>query len=436
MTREAAFATAHGTAPDRHPRGLYVLFATEMWERFSFYTMLALFTLYLQDKTEGFGWTDARATTLRANYLLFVFFSPLIGGWLADRKLGYRRAVMIGGGFFVAGHVLLAFPSVEVMYAALACLVIGNGLFKPNVSTIVGNLYPKGSHLRDRAYNIFYMGINLGATMGPIIVEFVREKYGFHPAFAVAAGGMAISVLTLMVFRKDIEPGDRSPDGKKEDVEDASPPTAIDAVPESRRIFALIVIYIVSIVFWMLFFQNGSTLTYWANDNTNWSFSGVISNAIEPFFVIAFSVPLVLLWKWLDRRGKEPATTTKIALGMFLMAGAYAVMVVAGRTGGDTGKVSPWWLVGCYALMGLAEITLSPMALSLVSKVAPRRFRALMMGGWFVATGLGGKLTQIGVYWTQWSHSTFFAVLAGMSLATGLLLVAVLKPLKRAMPGV
>jgi proton-dependent oligopeptide transporter, POT family len=434
MSREAAVATAHGPAPTRHPRGLYVLFATEMWERFSFYTMLALFTLYLQDKTQGFGWTDARATTLRANYLLFVFFSPLLGGWLADRFLGYRRAVMLGGGFFIAGHLLLAFPSVDVMYSALACLVIGNGLFKPNVSTIVGNLYPKGSHLRDRAYNIFYMGINLGATLGPIIVEFVRRWYGFHAAFAVAAGGMVISVLTLVVFRKDIEPGDRS--ATRDDVEDASPPTAIDAVPAKNRIVALLVIYLISIVFWMLFFQNGSTLTYWANDNTNWSFSGVISNAIEPFFVIAFSVPLVLLWKSLDRRGKEPATTTKIAFGMFLMALAYFVMYFAGKAGGDTGKVSPWWLVGCYAIMGLAEITLSPMALSLVSKVAPRRFRALMMGGWFVATGLGGKFTQIGVYWTEWNHSTFFAVLGSMSLATALLLVAVLKPLKRAMPGV
>ncbi len=427
--------TASGATPARHPRGLYVLFATEMWERFSFYTMLALFTLYLQDKAEGFGWTAAQATTLRANYLGAVFFSPIVGGWLADRFLGYRRAIMIGGMFFIAGHVLLAFPSIEVVYAALVCLVIGNGLFKPNVSTIVGNLYPKGSHLRDRGYNIFYMGINLGATLGPIVVEFVHAKYGFHPAFAVAAGGMVISVLTVVVFRRDIEPGDRSP-GKMEDVADAGPPTAIDAVPERRRIIALIVVYLVSVVFWMLFFQNGSTLTYFANDNTAWNFSGIISNAIEPFFVIAFSLPLVLLWKTLDRQGREPATTTKIVMGMFLMALAYLVMVFAGRAGGDTGKVSPSWLVGCYALMGLAEITLSPMALSLVSKVAPARVRGLMMGLWFVGTGIGGKLTQIGVYWTEWKHSTFFAVLAALSFATALLLMAVLKPLKRAMPGV
>jgi POT family proton-dependent oligopeptide transporter len=423
-------------APERHPRGLYVLFATEMWERFSFYTMLALFTLYLQDAAEGFGWTAAEATTVRANYLLFVFFSPLIGGWLADRKLGYRRAVMIGGFFFIAGHILLAVRSVPVMYSALVCLVVGNGLFKPNVSTIVGNLYPKRSHLRDRAYNIFYMGINLGATLGPIIVEFVRHKYGFHPAFAVAAGGMVISVATLIVFRKDIEPGDRDPSGGKEDVEDSGPPTAIDAVPESRRILALVVIYLVSIVFWMIFFQNGSTLTYWANDNTDWSFSGIISNANEPFFVITLTIPLVWLWKTLDRRGREPATTTKIALGMFLIAAAFYLMYFAGKAGGDTGRVSAWWLIVSYAIVALAEITLSPMALSLVSKVAPRRYRSLMMGAWFVATGIGGKLTQIGVYWTEWKHSTFFAVLGTMALATALVLVALLKPLKRAMPGV
>jgi len=421
-------------APEKHPRGLYVLFATEMWERFSFYTMLALFTLYLQDRAEGFGWTAAQATTLRANYLLFVFFSPLIGGWLADRKLGYRRAVMIGGLFFVAGHILLAFRSIPVMYTALACLVVGNGLFKPNVSTIVGNLYPKGSHLRDRAYNIFYMGINLGATLGPIVVEFVRRWYGFHPAFAVAAGGMLISVLTLVVFRKDIEPGDRS--ATRDDVEDASPPTAIDRVPEWRRISALLVIYLISIVFWMIFFQNGSTLTYFANDNTAWSFSGIISNAIEPFFVIAFTLPLVWLWKALDRRGLEPRTTTKIAIGSFLISAAFYLMYFAGKAGGDDGKVSPWWLIGCYALVGLAEITFSPMALSLVSKVAPRRYRSLMMGAWFVATGLGGKLTQIGVYWTEWRHSTFFAVLGTMAAATAVLFLLVLRPLKRAMPGV
>jgi POT family proton-dependent oligopeptide transporter len=187
---------------DRHPRGLYVLFATEMWERFSFYTMLAMFTLYLRDPTgQGFAWTSDQATTLYANYLMFVYASPLIGGWLADRKLGYRRSVMIGGLFFMAGHLLLSIRSIPVVYAALSCLVIGNGFFKPNVSTMVGNLYPEGSHLKDRAYNIFYMGINVGAFLAPVIAEVVHARFGFHPAFAVAAAGMAISVAILWRFK-------------------------------------------------------------------------------------------------------------------------------------------------------------------------------------------------------------------------------------------
>ena len=188
-----------------HPKGLYVLFGTEMWERFSFYSMLALFTLYLRDPTEGFGWTAAEATTLYANYLMFVYASPLIGGLIADRVTGYRKAVMIGGVFFMIGHGLLSIPAVWAVYAALTFLVIGNGFFKPNVSTMVGNLYPEGSHLKDRAYNIFYMGINVGAFLAPIVMEIVKSYFGFHAAFAVAAFGMLISVGILWYFKNLVE---------------------------------------------------------------------------------------------------------------------------------------------------------------------------------------------------------------------------------------
>src|SRR5918995_3569158 len=188
-----------------HPKGLYVLFATEMWERFSFYSMLALFTLYLRDPAEGFGWTAAQATTLYANYLMFVYASPLIGGWIADKFTGYRKAVIIGGFFFMAGHGLLSIPALWAVYLALTCLVIGNGFFKPNVSTMVGNLYPEGSHLKDRAYNIFYMGINVGAFAAPIVMQVVKQNFGNHPAFAVAAFGMVISVGILWKFKKYVE---------------------------------------------------------------------------------------------------------------------------------------------------------------------------------------------------------------------------------------
>jgi POT family proton-dependent oligopeptide transporter len=472
----------------RHPRGLYVLFATEMWERFSFYTMLALFTLYLQNGTEGFGWARNRATRLYALYLALVYFSPLVGGWVADKKLGYRRSVMIGGLFFMAGHLLLSFRSIPIMYIALLCLVIGNGFFKPNVSAMVGKLYPEGSHLKDRAYNIFYMGINIGAFLAPVVAEVVRQWYGFHPAFAVAAGGMVISVFVLWKFKKHLAGVDEGtaasgPKGTEPAAAlatvDAPPPAgtstpmtpgdaflaaaqkravAIDAVSDKKRIGALIVVFLIVVVFWMAFHQNGATWTYFANDNTDWTassvvpvivkvftlgllktdnVSGVISNAINPFWVIALTWPLIAFWGWLDRRGKEPSTPAKMAVGMFLVSGAYLIMFAAARSGGDTGKVSPWWLITGYAVITAGELMLSPMGLSLVSKVAPIRLRGIMMGGWFAATAVGNYLVgTIGVKWTVWSHSKFFLVVAAMCATVGLLLVLILKPLKKAMPGV
>ncbi len=445
----------------RHPKGLYVLFATEMWERFSFYSMVALFTLYMQNKQEGFGWTEEQTTSLYANYMMFVYASPLIGGFLADRKLGYRRSVMIGGVFFMIGHLLLSFQSLVAVYAALTCLVIGNGFFKPNVSTMVGKLYPEGSHLKDRAYNIFYMGINVGAFIAPITMEAIKQKWGNHPAFAVAAFGMLISIGILWFFRSLVE--DPQPDameglGDPERAEalqtttDVPPdhellPTKtnlMDSVPEYKRIGALIAIYLIVIVFWMVFHQNGSTLTYWAEDNTDWEFSGTISNAINPFWVIVLTFPLVGLWSWLGKRGLEPSTPAKMTLGMALCGTAFFILYFAALQGEATTptgkpyafKVSPVWLFTFYAVLTAGELMLSPMGLSLVSKVAPVRMRGLMMGGWFVATAIGNKLTMIGIFWTEWLHSTFFAVLGALALGIAVVLLLLLKPLKKAMPGV
>ena len=470
-----------------HPKGLYVLFATEMWERFSFYSMLALFTLYLQDTVDGFGWARPDATRLYALYLAAVYFSPLVGGIIADMKLGYRRSVLVGGFFFMAGHLLLSFPIVWVMYLALVCLVIGNGFFKPNVSAMVGKLYPEGSHLKDRAYNIFYMGINVGAFVAPIVMEVVKQKVGYHPAFAVAAGGMVVSVLTLILFKRHVEMADIRPGGRDAKAalvtEDAPPiepdpshshgaktaggmfaadnaarASAMDRISDKRRVIALIVIFAIVVVFWMAFHQNGATWTYWANDNTDWGasavvpviigiftlglidgsdVSGVISNAINPFFVIVLTFPLIWFWGWLDKKGKEPSTPAKMGIGMLLVAGAYMIMYQAAVSGGNTGRVSPWWLITAYGVITLGELMLSPMGLSLVSKVAPVRMRGLMMGGWFAATSIGNYLVgTIGVKWTVWTHSKFFIVVAIMCAAVGLLLFLILKPLKRAMPGV
>ncbi len=428
-------APAAAVPAEKHPKGLYVLFATEMWERFGFYSMLAMFTLYLRSP-EGFSWTAAQATGLYANYLMFVYASPLIGGFIADRGLGYKRSVLIGGVIFMVGYLLLTVHSLPAVYGALACLVVGNGFFKPNVSAMVGNLYHEGSHLKDRAYNVFYMGINIGAFLAPLVAEWASRQWGFRHAFAFAAAGMVISVAILWSFQRHVVDRAAAQHAAAAAGGAAVPRRAIDEVSDARRIGALIVIYAIVIVFWMVFHQNGSTLTYWANENTDWNVSGVISNAINPFWIVSLTFPLIFFWRWLDRKGLEPSTPTKMAIGMFLSAMCFFIMYAAAKSGGDTGKVSPLWLIGAYAVISLGELMLSPMGLSLVSKVAPTRFRGIMMGGWFVATAIGNKLTMIGVLWDKWPHSTFFALLGGCALTMSIVLFALLRPLKRAMPGV
>jgi POT family proton-dependent oligopeptide transporter len=553
----------------RHPPGLYVLFFTEMWERFGFYSMLAMFTLYLRSSDGGLGWTPEQATTLYSWYLMFVYASPLVGGLIADLGLGYRNSVLIGGLVFLAGYGVLGVRAEWAVYLALTLLVIGNGFFKPNVSAMVGHLYPEGSPLKDRAFNIFYMGINIGAFLAPLVAEFVQERYGFNTAFLSAAVGMVICVNILWWFRSYVQPPKpvipelpdepakvesrgseeitttRPADAETAVTEDVPPAVnlppplvsrslAIDAVPAWLRVGALLVIFAIVIVFWMVFHQNGSTLTYWADDNTDWSVvnqllgrkvSGIISNAINPFWVVTLTFPLVWFWGRLNPHGLEPSTPTKIALGMFLTAGSFLILYYAARTGeaqqptpagyatadfrinqrslenlqaegvpgdvlqklrarGADGKylvldkkfatddkstglqkldealksvldaeqadryrpaiqkhaylfqVSPLWLILSYAVVTLGELLLSPMGLSLVSKVAPVQIRGLMMGCWFGATAIGNKFTAIGVYWDQWLQSTFFAVLGAMALVMAVVLLLLLKPLQKAMPGV
>jgi POT family proton-dependent oligopeptide transporter len=488
MTSSAEIAPEK--AAPRHPRELYILFATEMWERYGFYTVAGIMTLYLQ--RGSFNWTKDQATTLWSNYLMFVYATPLVGGWLADKFLGYRRSVLIGGAVFVLGYAMLTLGTLPAFYAALALLFVGNGFFKPNISTMVGNLYPAGSPLRDSAYNIFYMGINIGAFLAPLSAEALlqglvpREIYeaaqkglaisaadqatlnrGFLAAFGAASLGMLLGTAIFSLYYRRLADAERrrpgTADGQAAAVtEDLAPgpeKSALELVPEWKRIGALVVIFTIVIVFWMSFHQNGSTMTYWADENTDWKVSGVISNSINPFWIIVLSIPLVKFWGFLNKRGLEPSTPTKMALGMFLTFVSFMILFVAAKYGGgdqtfltdsagnllrdkdgvlqvEQHKVSPLWLITAYAVLSLGELMLSPMGLSLVSKVAPERMRGLLMGGWFVATAIGNKLTMIGLLWTRWHHSSFWLLVALLALAMSLLLAALIRPLKRAMPGV
>ena len=517
-------------AVEKHPRGLYVLFATEMWERFSFYTVGAMLSLYLRNTTEGFGFTAARSASVVSTYQMFIYFTPLIGGLIADRLTGFRKAIMIGGVAFMIGHGLLAVPdNLFVCYLALTFLVIGNGFFKPNVSSMVGNLYREGSHLKDKAYLIFYMGINVGALLAPLVANYIQPRWGFHPAFFMGAIGMVLSLIVFGINQKWVRQADHKSrqgtpakgdfardDGSKghqeavavtEDLPPMTPEAqAMQAVPEWKRIVALIVIFLIVIVFWMVFHQNSISLTWWAEDHSR-ALPGILSNAINPLFIIVLSLPLAWFWGWLDKRNLEPSTPVKMMIGMLLTGLSFVILYFSANSGGftkpvfevvqvesgqtlaaispearehlkiaaapvtkvderdawvvtgaegmkagdfvrfegesngainvaPTNRVSAWWLIIAYFVLSLGELMLSPMGLSLVSKVAPIRMRGLMMGGWFAATAIGNKLTGVAGFWDLWSHAYFFILLAFMALGMAVVLALLLRPLKKAMPGV
>jgi POT family proton-dependent oligopeptide transporter len=336
------------------------------------------------------------------------------------------------------------------------------------------------------------MGINIGALLAPLVGEGCLQwcageetialassgqplspaaaaalRQGYLAAFFAAAAGMTLgTILFAALYRKlaAVErrhaPAEHAAEelAVTEDLAPTTPATAIDEVPERSRITALLVIYAIVIVFWMVFHQNGSTMTYWADENTNWKVSGSVSNAINPFWIVVLSLPLVRFWGWLNQRGLEPSTPTKMVFGMLLTSLAFLILFAAAKLGGnqtfltdssgqllrdaneqflvEEHRVSPFWLITAYAVISLGELMLSPMGLSLVSKVAPTRMRGLMMGGWFVATAIGNKLTAIGLLWTRWYHSSFWLLCSVSALVMALVLLALLRPLKRAMPGV
>jgi proton-dependent oligopeptide transporter, POT family len=472
----------------RHPKGLAVLFFTEMWERYGFYTMLGIFTLYLD---EYFHFTNKGE--IYGNFLMFVYFTPVIGGMIADR-LGFRRTILTGAILMAIGYAMISIPLPEtpeieqtvvaaeqiheqnvadyearydaaqdeaiatggefewtehrpeyegpgrtsrrmLFFAALVVLVAGNGLFKPNISVMVGNLYPEGSPLKDSAFNIFYMGINIGAWAAPLTAAYLRNTMGWSWAFGSAAVGMLISIVVFQVWRKHIMHAEIAHSSDSEvKVEEISPEE------NKARIGALITIFLIVIVFWMSFHQNGFTMTLLARDNMGaifgWEIPAEVYAAFNPFFVVALTPLLVMFWRILGRRGKEPSTPGKMMFGMLLTGGAFAILGFAGLAGANFVKVSPMWLISSYAVVTLGELCLSPMGLSFVSKVAPPKVRGLMMGCWFGATAIGNKLAgAIEPLWEKWLHSTFFFFLVLMCVIMALVLRMFLNRLKEATAG-
>lgn len=538
----------------KHPKGLTVLFFTEMWERFGFYLLLGIFTLYMIDGKDGFpgmGFTDEKAADIYGTYLALVYLTPFFGGLIADRLLGCRLSITIGGILFSLGYMGLSINNETAFYSSLLLIVLGNGFFKPNISALVGKLYEKEEFKDKKAtgFNIFYMGINIGAFICNFIAAYLRINYGWGWAFMAAGVGMLLGVIwfwTGQMYATDIKEVDKiSP--KRDDEKSIGSTLASLFVPafaaaalgwfipgnifgadstdaflffcipvilfyvnvwrkadedEKQPISALLSVFAVVIVFWAIFHQNGSALTYWTQRNTKraipeamvspisslhlnkevttelrevekrdahgipvkdengniltemgsdpyfsnlpkeeWPESGKLNlfstelfQSINPGFIILFTPLVVGFFGLLRRRGKEPPTPSKIAWGLFITGLSALVMVLAAvmsKNGLD--KASAAWLFGTYGVITIGELCLSPMGLALVSQLSPKRTVSLMMGGWFLSTAIGNKLS--GVLSGLWNFyevkAYFFLTNFGLAMVSVILILFLLPWLKK-----
>ena len=398
------------------------MFFTELWERYSFYSMMAILSLYMN---EALHFDVAHVGRVYGAYTAGVYFLPLFGGLLADRVLGFNRAIIGGGILMMFGHLVLGIESLPFFYLGLVLLASGSGLLKPNVSTIVGNLYRDRPELRDQGFNIFYMGINLGAFFAPLAVSWLRTTYGWSIAFMSAAVAMLFSLLVYTLFNRHV----REAAAK---IEKTSAEAQIPSSEARSRVITLLAVFGISTVFWLAFYQIFYTFTFWARDNTATSWPPERFQVFEPLGVILLSPVLVAVWMWLQRRAKEPSTPVKMLLGVILVAAAFAMLAWAALHGGDAGRVSAQWLISANVLIAIGEICLSPMGLSLVNKLAPPRSRGLLMGGWFVSLALGGYLAgYIGGNWDRMPHSQFFLMVVGILIATAVPLSFMIPQIKR-----
>ena len=543
---------------NKHPKGLPYLFFTEMWERFGYYLILGIFVLYMIDpkETGGLAFNDKNADDIFGTFIALTYLTPFLGGFLADRLLGYMKAIYIGGALMGLGYIGLGvFKDIPMFYASMGLIILGNGFFKPSISTLLGNLYEEEPYKanKDAGYNIFYMGINIGAFVCNIIAAFMRNKFGWGEAFITAGVGMFVGLIIFSLGRKHIlkanvmKPAQEG-DTKITDVllkvflpaiiagvigwiipnnifgSDSTDAFIFACIPvvyfyvmlyvkanseDKKPIGALLAIFAVSLVFWAVFKQNGTALTRWANYYTDRSVPAVAEKPLEsiylvdsknyitkevsvydnqyqaqkdengnpikeqgkdiyfrnetpakkatmeanpeknvylyntelfqsvnPFWVIVLTPVVVGFFMYLRKKGKEPSTPSKIVLGSFISALSCLVMVGAVYAG-DNGlvKVSALWLVAAYGVITIGELCLSPMGLSLVSKLSPPRITALMMGGFFLSTSIGNKLSGVlASFWYDYENkANFFIVNFGLLLLATLLGLSILKRLNKIM---
>ena len=481
-----------------HPVGLYILFFTEMWERFSYYGMRGILVLYLTAKTvgdnPGLGWLDAEALSLYGWYTMLVYVASIPGGIIADKILGQKRSVMIGGLLLVAGHGILSIEQMWAFYTGLALIIAGVGMLKPNISTLVGGLYRQGDERRDKGFSIFYIGINVGAALASLVVAVIADAYGWHAGFGLAAIGMVLGQAVYMfgqkyivhVGNKPVKTIEKDDDNVsigqifKEQFSSTVPLTVtillaivssagafffigdqkiayiifflflslvvgmmitiyrdLKSKVEKDRYLVLLLSFIIVIVFWGAFEQAGGLMNLYAENRTNRMLMGyeipaAVFQFFNPFYIILFAVPVANFWMWWKNRGKEASSLFKMANGVIIMGLGFVFMVFASMQYEEMGESAMYWLALAYLFHTIGELCASPVALSFITKLAPVRYGALMMGVYFAATGLGNKVAGlIGESASEAGELTIFSGITIFCVIFGLLVIMLLKPLKR-----
>jgi len=437
-----------------HPRGLSFLFATEMWERFSYYGMRALLVLYMvryllhpENSGQVIGLAALKhalesitgpldmqpfSSLIYGLYTGLVYLTPVFGGLLADRVLGQHRTILLGAALMAIGHFMMAFEPLFLF--ALAMLILGNGAFKPNMSAQVGGLYAPGDQRRDRAYLIFYVGINLGAFLAPIVCGTLGQEVGWHYGFAAAGIGMTLA-LVIYLFAIPSLPADELHRAVAEGVYDKP----LDR-NEWRNILALIALFVPTTFFWATYEQQGNTIVLWADDYTDRTINLLIWHgeipttwfqSFNPFMIFAFTPLVIGLWAWQAKRGTEPSTVKKMAIGCFGVALANLVMIGAAWQAAGAPDASWLWLFAYFVIITLGELYLSPTGLSLVSKLAPARRVSMLMGLWLGTSFTGNFIAGwLGSFWSGMDKTMFFVMIAGVAAVAGTVILAFDRPLR------
>jgi len=438
-----------------HPRGLSFLFSTEMWERFSYYGMRALLVLYMvkylllpehADKVIGlatlrsfyegiFGplGTQPFSSHIYGLYTALVYFTPFFGGILADRYLGQHRTIVIGASLMAVGHFMMAFEPLFLF--ALIALILGNGCFKPNMSAQVGTLYNPGDPRRDRAYSIFYVGINLGAFFAPLVCGTLGEEVGWHYGFGAAGVGMTAG---LLIYLYALNSYALPPDEFHRSKSTGEYRGPLDRI-ERRAVVSILLLFLPTTLFWATYEQQGNTIALWADDHTDRTINLIIWHgeipvtwfqAFNPFMIFAFTPFVVALWARQARRGSEPSTINKMALGCFGVALANLIMCGAAWQAGGAPDASWLWLFAYFVVITIGELYLSPVGLSLVSKAAPARMVSMMMGVWLGTSFIGNFISGwLGSFWSSMDKMHFFLMIAAVAAFAGVVIAAFNRPL-------